>query len=265
MRELYELEVGTCFAVNCKEHLEYIKSLMGDRFWFYRAAEKNCLKTDRLLLVFNDLTLVSGVGVNEGFEQVSMPIPEEWDDSIASKSIKPVSNDTTGEKPKLLIIGSGRHGKDFFCETLSKHFGFTFKSSSEFMAKKIFPIIKDVLGYATEQECFEDRHNHRGLWYELIAAFNYKDKAYLAKELLSEYDIYCGMRSKAELDECKKQGFFDLIIWVDASDRVEYKESSDSISITKEDADIVILNNGTTEDLLEKVDKIMSIVGVKNV
>jgi len=263
MRELYELEVGTCFKVEGEEHLEYIKELMGDSFLFCLDSDKNCLSFEPYLYVCTDLALLSRSDAHEDYEQVSMPIPEGWYSAEQEGSVK--ASEPSSGKSKLLVIGSGRHGKDFFCETLASEFGFTFKSSSEFMAKKIFPVVKDILGYETEQECFEDRHNHRGLWYELIGAFNYKDKAYVAKELLTEYDIYCGMRSKSELDECKAQGLFDLIIWVDASERVDYKESSDSISITKEDADIVILNNKTPADLLEKIDKLMAVMGVKHV
>jgi hypothetical protein len=42
------------------------------------------------------------------------------------------------------------------------------------------------------------------------------------------------------LEECVKQGIFDLIIWVDASEKVE---SAESFNIDKSCADIVIDNN----------------------
>jgi hypothetical protein len=32
-------------------------------------------------------------------------------------------------KPKLLVIGHGRHGKDTVCEMLRDHYGYTFESS----------------------------------------------------------------------------------------------------------------------------------------
>ena len=34
-------------------------------------------------------------------------------------------------KPKLLIIGNMRHGKDSFAEILNEEFGYTFESSSQ--------------------------------------------------------------------------------------------------------------------------------------
>ena len=258
LRECWSLEVGTCFKVEGEEHLEYIKSLMGDRFKFYGNSAEECLGREPYLSVHSEFVLDSDYRHEKYFELVSMPIPDE------RRGFSMGEQDLV-KKPKLLVIGSGRHGKDFFCEALCSEFGFTFKSSSEFMASKIFPMVKDILGYNTEQECFEDRHNHRGLWYELIGAFNHKDKAHLAKELLSKYDIYCGMRSKAELNECKKQGLFDLVVWIDASDRVDYVEGGDSISVSKDDADIVILNNGAAVDLFSKIDKVMSVMGVNHV
>jgi len=55
---------------------------------------------------------------------------------------------------------------------------------------------------------------------------------------------------------------FDLIIWVDASERIDYVEPSSSISVTKEHADIVLTNNGTLEQLEAKVVKLADAIGL---
>ena len=60
------------------------------------------------------------------------------------------------------------------------------------------------------------------------------------------------MRDSDEIKECIKQGLFDLIIWVDASDRLPPEDVS-SFNIKKSDADIIIENNGTFEEFKEKV------------
>lgn len=155
--------------------------------------------------------------------------------------------------PKLLIIGHARHAKDSMAEILQEYFGLRFKSSSE-AASEIF--IYDVLskkyGYKTPFECFEDRVNHRAEWHQLICDYNIQDKARLAKGILTQADCYVGMRSSKEIKECIKQELFDLIIWVDASERLPLEDSS-SFNIDKSDADIIIDNNGTFDEFKERV------------
>lgn len=157
------------------------------------------------------------------------------------------------EKPRLLIIGNGRHGKDTMAEILHKNHGMTFKASS-MAASEIFiyDVLKDKYGYKTPAECFDDRSNHRAEWYDLICEYNIDNKARLAGEIMSTSDCYVGMRDKPEIDECRKQKIFNLIIWVDASERLP-KEGSDSFNINMSDADIVIYNNGTLEEFEEKI------------
>ena len=65
------------------------------------------------------------------------------------------------KKLKLLIIGNGRHGKDTMAEILQRDHGIKFKASS-MAASEIFinDALKEKYGYATAEECFNDRHNH---------------------------------------------------------------------------------------------------------
>ena len=49
-----------------------------------------------------------------------------------------------------------------------------------------------------------------------------------------------------------RQGIFDLIIWVDASNRLPMEDAS-SFNIDKSCADIIIENDGTYEQFKEKV------------
>ena len=156
-------------------------------------------------------------------------------------------------KKKLLIIGHGRHGKDTMAEILERDHGLTFKASS-MAASEIFinDVLKEKYGYKTAEECFNDRSNHRAEWYDMICEYNEIDKARLAKDIMSTSDCYVGMRDKPEIDECRKQKVFDLVIWVDASDRLP-KEGADSFNINQSDADIVIFNNGTLAEFEDKV------------
>lgn len=155
--------------------------------------------------------------------------------------------------PKLCIVGSARWGKDSMAEILEEYFELKFKSSSQAAADIfIYDALKEKYGYSTPEECFEDRVNHRSEWYELICDYNIEDKARLAKDILKHTDVYVGMRDSREIKECIKQNLFDLIIWVDASDRLPQEDKS-SFNIDKSDADIIIENNGTYDEFKEKV------------
>lgn len=162
--------------------------------------------------------------------------------------------------PKLLIIGAARWGKDSMAEILQENFGLKFKSSSEAAAEIfIYDELKDKYGYNTPFECFEDRVNHRSEWYDLICGYNSLDKAKLAKGILENADAYVGMRDSGEIKECIKQELFDLIIWVDASDRLPLEDAS-SFNITKSDADIIIDNNSDYNTFKQRVIKLGNIL-----
>jgi hypothetical protein len=155
--------------------------------------------------------------------------------------------------PTLLIIGSARHGKDSMAEILADNFGLKFKSSSQAAADIfIYDELKGKYEYKTSEQCFEDRVNHRQEWYEMICDYNKDDKARLAKGILELTDCYVGMRDRGEILECINQGLFDLIIWVDASDRLPLEDPS-SFNIDKSCADVIIDNNGTYEEFVNRV------------
>jgi dephospho-CoA kinase len=155
--------------------------------------------------------------------------------------------------PKMLIIGHARHGKDSLAEIMRDEFGYTFQSSSQ-AASDIFlyAALKDKYGYQTSEECFEDRVNHRAEWKQMICDYNVDDRARLAKGILEKSDCYVGMRDWEEIDECKRQGLFDIIIWVDACERLPHEDAS-SFNITKDCADIIIENNTDFEAFRERV------------
>lgn len=157
----------------------------------------------------------------------------------------------------ILIIGHGRHGKDTVAEFFNSQFGLKFKSSSLACAEIfIYDALKTKYEYSTFEECYNDRSNRRKEWYDLIVEYNSKDKARLAREILSNgTTCYVGMRDRDEVLACIKEKLFDLIIWVDASERLPL-ESSESFNITKDLADIIIDNNSDHASLIEKLTNI---------
>ena len=159
--------------------------------------------------------------------------------------------------PKLLVIGHGRHGKDTVCEYLNKHMRFDFKSSSKFCSERfIFDMLKDRYGYANEEECYADRHDHRAEWYNAICDYNLPDAARLGREIFAAHDIYCGLRNKKEFHAMKNTKVFDYAIWVDRSDHLPV-ESKDSMSLEQWMADFTIDNNGTLEELHFNINELM--------
>ena len=157
---------------------------------------------------------------------------------------------------KILILGNARHGKDTLAELFNKYFRLTFMSSSQASADFfLYNQLKDKYGYTTSEECFEDRVNHREEWYQAICDYNKDNRARLAQDILSRSDCYVGMRDKEEFNECVKQKLFDLIIWVDASKRLPL-EPGTSFNINMSDADIIVENNGTFEEFVEKSKRI---------
>jgi len=150
---------------------------------------------------------------------------------------------------KVLIIGEGGHGKDQLADFLHELTGMTKMSSSEMACGLfIFDTLAPKYGYADAWWCYADRRNHREEWYQLICEYNRDDKARLAKALLEKYDIYVGMRDDQEFAEAK--GLFDLIVAVDAAERVP--ECDDTFKISLLAANIRIDNNGDLNDLYQE-------------
>jgi hypothetical protein len=131
---------------------------------------------------------------------------------------------------------------------LRDEYGYTFESSSQFCSKLfIYNDLKEKYGYANEEECYADRHNHRAEWYNAICDYNVPDAATLGREMFDAYDIYCGLRNKREFFAMQNTGVFDYCIWVDRSDHLP-SESKDSMSLEQWMADYTIDNNS---DLME--------------
>lgn len=160
---------------------------------------------------------------------------------------------------KILILGDARHGKDTLAEMICDNSDLNFASSSQtaldvFLYDVLFK--KYGLVYASKEQAFEDRVNHRDKWFDEICLFNKEDKLKLTKEILKIADIYVGLRSHLEVEQAIKENTFDHIIGI-----YNYRKSRESKESNIADvlrySDFVILNNGTLEDLLNKVIRIV--------
>lgn len=166
------------------------------------------------------------------------------------------------KRPKVLVLGYARHGKDTVAEILRDEYGLRFTSSSLFCAAEVvLPYLrqhhpeianaydvncKDCEGQA--QACFEDRANHRALWYKAIHSFNQPDASALSKAIFKEHDVYCGLRSRAEFNAANNAGIFDVSVWVDRSEH-QPPEDRESCTVGPWMAQFEVDNNGSLDDL----------------
>ena len=156
---------------------------------------------------------------------------------------------------KICIIGHARYGKDTVAGILADMFGYIHMSSSE-AASSIFlyEALKDKYGYRTPIECFDDRVNHRKEWFDMICEYNVNNPGRLASEIMSQCNIYTGMRSKREIDACMEKGIFDLVLGVYDPRKELEDASSFDIDIWR-DAHIIVSNSSTISDLTNKIFK----------
>lgn len=171
-------------------------------------------------------------------------------------------------KPRLMIMGYGRHGKDTAAEYLRDKYGLTFQSSSIAAAEAIFPLLQSVRDYGSVEEAFEDRHSvilvgvddgqilMREVWHQAIKLLNKGDPTTLAKQIYAKSDIYVGIRSKEEFNAIKSKRMFDLSIWIDRGEHLP-PEAEVSCTVSPDMADLVVNNNGTLEDLYNNLDIVM--------
>lgn len=166
-------------------------------------------------------------------------------------------------KSKLMIIGYGRHGKDTAAEILRDVYGYTFTSSSLAACELfIYDRLKDTYGYESKEECFEDRHNHRKEWYDIISDEGQKDREALSRYILENNDIYVGCRNPEEFYAAKNAGLFDYAVWVDRSHHLPPEDRS-SNQMTAKDADFILDNNGSLDDLEEGVHSLIEVLHQK--
>ena len=152
--------------------------------------------------------------------------------------------------PSLLILGHGAHGKDSAAEYLSSITGLLFESSSLAASEiVIYPSLRNLCGYASAEDCFEDRRNQREEWKRLITEYNTPDKGRLCREILERRNGYIGMRCHFEFDATCE--LFDFVLYIDASERLP----DDPTMMIPYDSESMIRidNNGSEEDMQESL------------
>ena len=115
-------------------------------------------------------------------------------------------------KPKILLVGWGRCGKDEAAAFLHPHCGITATGSTSWAA---LPMMAKLLNLP-EQRAWETRHEHRQIWKGSCDHFRRNDPLLLInKALASGGQCLTGLRDKKELDAAKAAGIFHRILWID--------------------------------------------------
>lgn len=151
---------------------------------------------------------------------------------------------------KLMIFGYARHGKDTAAKVLCDTYGLTSCASSAFATFRVMMPYFESKGikYASADEAYADRVNHRAEWFDQIKAYNTPDGAKLGRDLFAQYDIYTGVRNVIEFEAIKAAGLFNYSIWVDRS-KLLPPEPVTSNTMSPEMADYIVDNNGTLSQL----------------
>jgi hypothetical protein len=179
---------------------------------------------------------------------------------------------------KLMIIGHARHGKDTVAEQLQKRYRMKFVSSSVWCAENIMmsAFLKKAKAtpdksrssgcaefpYGSVKECFEDRVNHREFWHKTIAEYCEADLPRVGLQILDANDIYVGCRNFREFEALKACAAFDFSIWVDASKRLP-PEDERSMGLFPWQADYILDNNGTIEQMAKGLNRLMTTLRTK--
>lgn len=215
-----------------------------------------CDENKKIIIVTGNINLENEESYSEASKNCFFWHPYIIHISNFNKSIKIIKSIYYPRNRKILILGYGRHGKDSVADIIKEKTKLKHISSS-MMANKlvVYDKLKTRYNYKTEEECFEDRANHREEWYQLICEYNKEDKSKLTKEILKEHDMYVGLRDKIEFDHVKD--LFDFILWVDASKRCSNLPFDSTLKIGKEYADIIIDNNGTMNQLIDKTIRLL--------
>ena len=164
--------------------------------------------------------------------------------------VKKTTPITTPTRLKILVLGHGGHGKGTFCKLMQLYFGLRSLSSSKAAWPYIWPSFDEATDhrYPTPMEGYRHRAKHRMLLKELILLLNCPDKTTLTKIILNNAPIYDGMRSFEEY--VASESYFDIIYWIDASNRVPLDKS---MEICRPDKAVVVDNNGPEEIMRQTV------------
>ena len=143
----------------------------------------------------------------------------------------------------VVFIGHGKGGKSAAAEIFARRTGKKLTGSTSWYMREQ---IAKAMGLPVEQ-AWAERRNHRELWRKEYRKNIIGDPAKLIREMVKAGSIIEGLRSRDEFDAAKKEGLFDLVVWVECP----WVPKDVTMDLNPSDADIVINNDERGLDLLE--------------
>ena len=155
---------------------------------------------------------------------------------------------------KIIVVGHKEHGKTEFTKAFCRSSGMTCSSSSRVALELfLYEKVRQEFGYESIEQCWQDKYRSqdvRARWYSEIQEYNRENPTRLLEAIFETNDVYEGLRSRRELLASRDKKLADLVIWVDASERMPLEDPS-SMTVLKSDANFVVDNNGTKGRMIE--------------
>lgn len=142
-------------------------------------------------------------------------------------------------KPRLLLVGWGRCGKDCAAEFMDTHLGLRYCGSTSWSA---LPLMAEKLGQHP-QMAWEHRHENRKLWKDYCDEFRRDNPLLLVQRALnSGGQVVTGIRDRVEILAAKEAKIFRNILWIDRYgvpvDSTVTFDASDATDYVKNDGDL---------------------------
>lgn len=157
-------------------------------------------------------------------------------------------------KPKLLLVGYGRAGKD---EGLAYLSALTGLRNGGCTSIYLLPYVAAELG-ASWTETYEARHRNREEWFRIGNKLREKDPGILLRQALAQGDLTGGVRDIEEIIAARTMRLVDLIVWIE-NERVPI---DNTVKFDSSHCDLIIQNNGTLEEYHEKLNRLATFVGL---
>lgn len=158
--------------------------------------------------------------------------------------------------PKLALVGHSRCGKDLAGKWLGENTVCNYQGSLSWLLN---PIIARKMNMS-EAECWRRRHEFVEKMIGLYDEIREHDPCGVIRVAIEECnaDVITGVRDLQELKTAVASGAIDLIVWIER----DTVPSDPAMRITKEDAHIIIENNGSEQDLYNKLYRFSITAGI---
>lgn len=200
----------------------------------------NMLSTDHINCPDNTARTVADVQ-ELGHTAATMLFPEAI---RAARDVQPA---------KIVLIGPSQCGKDETAKRLCRLWNRGFHGSSSWLA---MPYIAHVMR-STENAMYECRHQYRAFMYYFCKGLRQHDPTFLVRLSLRHSPMSLGLRDKVELDASREAGLLPFVVWIERQVRPD-----PTLELTWHDADMVLLNMGTLNDLQRRVEALAKAIGI---